>query len=554
MRAEGTVLLTILIGLDAGGVAVHHEADGAGGSEDGDLRVAEAVLLALDEGGVPAIARGLDKGVQVGDVEGFGTCPRGADLVDLGAMHADDVEKGLAVDVEAGAGATFLFGFLADGSGGGEWRAGFGDEGGLEVGVAAEDGGEGGGEVAAGVRVVGQAEGHEQGAEVGIAEAERAVVVRVLGDHLGGIAGGVDDDLHGSGDDGDGVTVGGDIKLAAGRDELEEVEGGEIAGGVVEEHVLGAGVGGVDAGGVFAGVPLVDGGVVLHAGVAAGPGVFGDLAHEIAGGEGGDGSAGFLDSFSGEVGVALDGGHELVIDAHGVVGVLEEDAGVGFGVRAGAVVSGGDQGVGLGLFLGLALDEVDDVGVIDVENDHLGGAAGFAAGFDDAGEGVKATHEGERAGGRAAAGEGLHASANGGEIGTGAGTPLEEHALGLGEGKDGVERILHGVDEAGGALGLGVAGGGEGDLTFFCVPVPVLRVGVGFEAVAADVEPDGGVEGDLLVEQEVDELGVEGFGVFGGGEVAVADAPIADGLGDAGDEGADAELTLRRADEAVEIL
>ena len=52
--------------------------------------------------------------------------------------------------------------------------------------------------------------------------------------------------------------------------------------------------------------------------------------------------------------------------------------------------------------------------------------------------------------------------------------------------------------------------------------MPVLGVGVGLEAVAADVEPDGGVEGDLLVEEEVAELGVEDFGVFGGGEEAVA--------------------------------
>ena len=34
------------VGLDAGGVAVHHEADGAGGRQDGGLRVAPAVGLA----------------------------------------------------------------------------------------------------------------------------------------------------------------------------------------------------------------------------------------------------------------------------------------------------------------------------------------------------------------------------------------------------------------------------------------------------------------------------------------------------------------------------
>ena len=47
------------VGLDAGGVAIHHEADGAGGREDGDLRVAVAVLLAVGESLVPAILRGV---------------------------------------------------------------------------------------------------------------------------------------------------------------------------------------------------------------------------------------------------------------------------------------------------------------------------------------------------------------------------------------------------------------------------------------------------------------------------------------------------------------
>ncbi len=351
----------------------------------------------------------------------------------------------------------------------------------------------------------------------------------------------------------DGVAVGGDVELAAGGEELQEIEGRKVAGGVVEEHVLRAGVGGVDAGGVFAGVPAVDGGVVLHAGVAALPGGFGDLVHEVAGAVLLDGLA-VLDGAGGEGAVGLDGAHELVGDADGVVGVLEEDGAVGLGVGAAAVVASLHEVPGLLLFLHLALDEVFDVGMVDVEDDHLGGAAGLAAGLDDAGEGVEAAHEGERAGGGAAAGEGLHGAADGGEVGAGAGTPLEEHALGLGEGEDGVERVLHGVDEAGGALGLGVAGDGELDLAGGGVPVPVLGVGVGLEAVAADVEPDGRVEGDLLVEEEVGELGVEGVGVGGRGEVAVADAPVADGLGDAGDEGADAGLALVGAVEAVEVL
>ena len=300
-------------------------------------------------------------------------------------------------------------------------------------------------------------------------------------------------------------------------------------------------------------MPLVDGGVVLHAGVAAGPGIFSDLAHDVARRAGGDGVA-LFDGAGGELLVALDGGHELVGDADGVVGVLEEDGAIGLGVRATAVVAGGDEGVGFGFFLGLALDEVDDVGVVDVEDDHLGGAAGLASGLDDAGEGVEAAHEGEGARGGAAAGEGLHGAADGAEVGTGARTPLEEHALGLGEGEDGVERVLDGVDEAGGALGLGVAGGGEGDLAGGGVPVPVLGVGVGLQAVAADVEPDGGVEGDLLVDEEVDELGVEGVGGGVIGEVTGSDAPVAHALRDTGDEGADAGFTLGGADQPVQIF
>ena len=113
-----------------------------------------------------------------------------------------------------------------------------------------------------------------------------------------------------------------------------------------------------------------------------------------------------------EFGVADDGVHEIVGDADGVVGVLEEDGAVGVGVGRRAVVAGFDQGVGLGFFLLLALDEVDDVGMVDVEDDHLGGAASLAAGLDYAGEGVEAFHEAERAAGGAAAAESVSVARN----------------------------------------------------------------------------------------------------------------------------------------------
>ncbi len=180
---------------------------------------------------------------------------------------------------------------------------------------------------------------------------------------------------------------------------------GQVAGRVVEEHVLAARIRGVDARRVLRGVPAVDGGVVLHAGIAAVPGGVGDLAQQVARLEGlrpgrPSFTARVLKSPSRTHGV-----HEVVGHAHGVVGVLEEDGRVGLGVRTAAVVAVLDQRPGLGFFLLLALDEVDDVRMVDVEDDHLGGAARLAAGLDDAGEGVEALHEAERAAGGAAAGE-----------------------------------------------------------------------------------------------------------------------------------------------------
>jgi hypothetical protein len=74
--------------------------------------------------------------------------------------------------------------------------------------------------------------------------------------------------------------------------------------------------------------------------------------------------------------------------------------------------------------LALALDELDDVGMVDVEDDHLGGAAGLAAGLDDAGEGIESAHEAEWTAGGAAAGEGLVRTADGGEVGAGARSPI----------------------------------------------------------------------------------------------------------------------------------
>src|ERR1700678_4397449 len=84
------------------------------------------------------------------------------------------------------------------------------------------------------------------------------------------------------------------------------------------------------------------------------------------------------------------------------------------------------------------------------------------------------------------------------QIAAGAAAPLEEHAFGLGQSENGVERIFYRVDEAGGALRLGVSGNAELDLLGLRIPVPVASVGTGLDAVAAHVEPDGRIKGGVL--------------------------------------------------------
>ncbi len=192
--------------------------------------------------------------------------------------------------------------------------------------------------------------------------------------------------------------------------------------------------------------------------------------------------------------------------------------------------------------------------MVDVENDHLGGAASFAAGLDDAGESVETFHEAERAAGGAATGEGFGGSAQRREIRASAAAPLEEHAFRFRQREDGVERVFHRVDEAGGALGLGISGDAEFDLLGLRIPVPVAAVGVGLDAVAAYVEPDGAVEGGVLADEDVNEFVVESCAVVGGLEVALRHTPVANGFGDAGDELADSGFTLGRADLAVQDI
>jgi hypothetical protein len=69
---------------------------------------------------------------------------------------------------------------------------------------------------------------------------------------------------------------------------------------------------------------------------------------------------------------------------------------VGLAVEVGFVAPLFDQHVGLLLFLPLALDELEDVAVPDLQRLHLGCPAGLAARFHDGRDLVVDAHEGQR--------------------------------------------------------------------------------------------------------------------------------------------------------------
>src|SRR5262249_42902510 len=160
------------------------------------------------------------------------------------------------------------------------------------------------------------------------------------------------------------------------------------------------------------------------------------------------------------------------------------------------------------------VDEVIDVWMVDVEDDHLCRATRLATGFDYAGKSIKAFHEAERTRSLAAARELFFRSAQRRKIGSGAAAPLEEHAFSLGESEDGVEAVAHRVDEARRALRSFVSGNREFHGAFFGVPVPVLCVREWLQAVTTNVEPYGRIKRSFLLDQNMNKLIVKCVAVF----------------------------------------
>ena len=195
------------VGLEACGVAVHHQSDGAGGRDHRNLGVAKAVLLAEIEGVIPGPAGGFNQQFlrAVGgdqrhrrDRQALVAAGGGAvEAVSGPAVVADHPQHRLAVGGVAGESAQ-LFGHLG--------RSGVGD--------AGHDRAEGCGHRPALVAVVGQARGHQEATDVGVTEAEGAVFVGKLSDLLRRVLGHQHRDFQHDRPKPAGVLIGGNVDLA----------------------------------------------------------------------------------------------------------------------------------------------------------------------------------------------------------------------------------------------------------------------------------------------------------------------------------------------------
>ena len=474
---------------------------------------------------------------------------------------------------------------------------------------AGHDGGQRCADRAAGFRIVGNARRHQKPADIGVAQAERAEVVGALGDLARGELRHQHRDFEHDGPQPRRVLVAFDVIGRCSSSpsgwgvEREKVQRGEIAGRVVEEHVFRARIGGENRPRRRAGVPVVDRGVELQAGIGARPGGVADLLPQIARLHGPGDLARLGAPEQIPLAVGFDGFEKLVSDPHRVVGILTRNREIGLRVPVGVVgreidilvallgeldhapdvtvrhavlarrldlaaehrvlvrieaivararaihaglqdgaqmplvdLRAGDEVRDLLLFGDLPVDELLDVRMVGIEDDHLGGAARGAAGFDRARGAVADLEEAHQARRLAAARELFAFAAELGEIRAGARAVFEQPRLAHPQIHDPAlvdEVVGDRLDEAGMRLRMLVGGRRLRQLAGFEIDVemalarPVDAIG----PMQAGVEPLRRIGRHHLHRQHVAVLVEEGVRVGFRGEVAALPAPIGPGAG-----------------------
>ena len=196
----------------------------------------------------------------------------------------------------------------------------------------------------------------------------------------------------------------------------------------------------------------------------------------------------------------------------------------------------GDQGGHLLLFGDFPADEAFDIGMIDVDHHHLGGATGGAARLDGSGGAVADLQEAHQARGLAAARQLFALAPQVGEVGAGAGAIFEETGFADPQVHDAAfidQIVADGLDEAGMGLGMLVGAVRLGQLAGLIVHIEVTLAGAvdAIGPMQAGVEPLRAVGSPHLLAQHIAHFVIEGLGVILGVEIAALPAPIGPGSG-----------------------
>src|SRR6516165_24802 len=202
----------------------------------------------------------------------------------------------------------------------------------------------------------------------------------------------------------------------------------------------------------------------------------------------------------------------------------------------GGELGAGDEGRNFLLLDHLPVDKGLDVGVIDVDDDHLGGAPGRAAGFDGTGGAVADPQKTHQPRGAPATREPLAVAAQFREIRSRAGAVFEDPRLAHPEIHDPAfvdEIVGDRLDEAGMRLRVLVGAVGGAELAGLVVDVVMaLRGAVDpIGPMEARVEPLRRVRRADLAREHQPNLVVERAGVLLGVEIAALPAPIGPGPG-----------------------
>ncbi len=192
------------VGLDAGGVAVHHEADGAGGRQHRGLSVAEAVLASQFEDLVPLLGGRLLHGTvdTVGGAQRIVCC--------LVLAHHPLVCRGIEGE------------FVVRTHHAGQLRR-------TAVGGACHQRSDGAGQRPPGIGVVSLAQSHQQCTQIGVTDAQLTEGARVLGNGVSREIREANRDVHGGDDQFHSASEPLCVESVVVAEELEQVEAGQVA-------------------------------------------------------------------------------------------------------------------------------------------------------------------------------------------------------------------------------------------------------------------------------------------------------------------------------------